>query len=274
MALTGPTGGGKTYTALSFATEIAKITGGRVAVLDTENRRSDLMTGVFDFDAMYLTTDFSVEKYVAAIKEACTAKDESGLRAYNVMVVDSLTHAWVGPGGVLDKVNNSGGSNKFTDGWGKVGTPAQQKLINAIVASPIHIIVTMRSDMDYEIETKDGKKIPRKIGLKPVQRKDVEYDFDVVCEISIEHVLTVTKTPPIEGYDGMQVANPTGDTIRPLVEWLMNGEAALENGKAPKFANWGDLMLEARKAGKIADANGLKEAGKSLEDATVELFGV
>jgi KaiC/GvpD/RAD55 family RecA-like ATPase len=92
IVITGPTGSGKTYSALSIASALGK----RVAVIDTEQGSASLYSDQFDFDVLELTGDYHPQKYVEAIKSAASA-------GYDVCVVDSITHEWNGKGGVLPK---------------------------------------------------------------------------------------------------------------------------------------------------------------------------
>lgn len=190
IALTGPAGSGKTYSALV----LAKVLGGRTALADSEHGSASKYADLFEFDTCELT-EFSIDSYLRTIQEAQAAK-------YDVLVIDSLTHAWTGKGGALEEVDARGGNNKFTNGW-KVVTPKQTKLVDSIVAYDGHIIATMRSKMAYEIAERDGKKVPMKIGLAPIQRDGMEYEFDVHIELTVDGSMHVSKTRCPELRDGV-----------------------------------------------------------------------
>jgi ABC-type sugar transport system ATPase subunit len=211
MALHGPSGSGKTYTAL----EIAKGLGDRIALIDTERGSASLYGDKFAFDVIELDY-FSVDNYISAINEAVDG-------GYEVMVIDSLSHAWVGLGGVLDAVNNTKG-NTFSDGWGKVGTPQQNRLMDAILKAPMHVIATLRVKTDYEVEKDDrGKSIPRKVGLAPVQRDGVEYEFDIVGSLNIENTMTVEKSRMLDMM-GRIINKPDRRLGNQILQWLNSGE--------------------------------------------------
>lgn len=185
LALSGPAGSGKTYTALQIAAALAK--GGKIAVLDTEHGSASKYAGLFDFDVFEPDT-FSPEVYTEFLHAASKA-------GYAVAILDSLSHAWVGTGGALDQVEKKTkySGNKYT-AWGDV-TPLQNAMVDAIISTPIHVIATMRAKMDYVLEQNDkGKSVPRKIGLAPVQRDGMEYEFDLVGELNSDNDLQVTKT--------------------------------------------------------------------------------
>ncbi len=92
IAIDGPAGAGKTYTALKAAQALAQ--GGKIAGVDTEHASMSLYSDLFDFDVMELT-DYNPQNYIDAIHAA-----ENG--GYSVVVLDSLSHAWEGKGGVLE----------------------------------------------------------------------------------------------------------------------------------------------------------------------------
>jgi energy-coupling factor transporter ATP-binding protein EcfA2 len=181
LALVGPSGSGKTWTALTLASRIAEVEGGRVALLDTEHGSAADYADVFDFDHARMSAPYSPARYSAALN---AAKEEG----FGIVVIDSLSHAWDGEGGVLEIVDQAS-TSKFS-GWRK-GTPEQNRMVNAILSYPGHVIVTMRARTEY-IVTPSGK--PEKVGIEPVQRKGIEYEFAIVGELDLAHTLTVGKS--------------------------------------------------------------------------------
>jgi hypothetical protein len=84
------------------------------------------------------------------------------------------------------------GKNRFTL-WADL-TPQHRRLVNALLNSPKHIIGTMRSKQEYAMETDEkGKASVKKLGLAPVQREGMEYEFTVFFDISQDHYAKVTK---------------------------------------------------------------------------------
>jgi hypothetical protein len=143
------------------------------------------------------------------------------------MILDSLSHAWSGVGGCLElvqKLINSGKFNKFT-AWDKI-TPIQNKMIEAIIQTPIHIIATMRAKTAYvmdAVET-DGrtKSVPRKVGLEPVQREGFEYEFDVTATLTMDNVMVIDKTR-CSALKGMTFERAGADVAGILSAWLDGG---------------------------------------------------
>jgi hypothetical protein len=94
IALSGPSGAGKTMGALL----IAKGIGGKIAVIDTERGSASMYAHITDYDTLEMTPPFSPERFVEAINTAEAA-------GYDIVIIDSMTHEWNGTGGVLEIVD-------------------------------------------------------------------------------------------------------------------------------------------------------------------------
>lgn len=213
IALDGPTGSGKTYTALTLATGLAD----RVALIDTERGSASLYSDTFTFDTLQMHT-YDPRDLVAALAAA-------GAGGYGACVIDSLSHFWEGTGGMLEQVDNaakrSAGGNSF-GGW-KEARPMERAMIDALLAYPGHVIVTMRTKTEYVVETVKGKQVPRKIGLKPVQRDGIEYEFDIVGELDIENNLVISKTR-YSALAGEVLHRPDDLLAKRILSWLDDGK--------------------------------------------------
>jgi hypothetical protein len=142
-----------------------------------------------------------------------------------VVIIDSLSHAWEGVGGVLEMhdqaTKRSASGNSFTT-WKDI-TPLHRKLVEAMLQSPCHVIATMRSKMEY-IQTEDdkGRKIIKKVGLAPIQRQGMEYEMDIVADMDIEHNMVISKTRCHLIADQV-VSKPTAAWFTTLRRWLTDG---------------------------------------------------
>lgn len=219
FALIGPAGAGKTYSALAVATNL--IPGGRVALIDTECGSAELYAKTFDFDTMQLATH-SPMAYVDAIHAA-----ES--EGYDVIVIDSLSHAWIGKDGALEQVDKAverGGGNSFT-AWRTV-TPKHNKLVDAMVSCKTHLIATIRSKMEYvqEKNAQTGKTEIRKVGLAAIQRDGLEYEYTLVGDIDLQNTLKISKTR-LDGVimPGDIFEKPGASLAKKIYAWLMDGSA-------------------------------------------------
>jgi len=224
IGLIGPSGSGKTFTALRMALALAQ--GGKIAVIDTENRTAskyvgeEVPEGTIRFDVLELDV-FSPTTYEQAIVDAAAG-------GYAVLIIDSLSHAWMGKEGALEQVDNAAArmrGNKF-GAWREV-TPMHNRMVDAIVRAPMHIIATMRSKTEYAVEpAENGKTRIRKLGLAPVQRDGLEYEFDVVGDMEVDtHKLIVSKTR-CRALDGKVIKEPGGDVAQIILDWLSDGEAS------------------------------------------------
>jgi hypothetical protein len=230
MAIAGPSGSGKTYTGLALATSLAN--GGGVALVDTEHGSASKYADVFSFDVLEMHPPFHPDKFVQAINDAAQA-------GYDVIVLDSLTHAWSGTGGMLDIVDEmtkrSQSKNSYM-AW-KDGTPIQNKLIDSIVGAPIHVIATMRSKQDFVQEKDDrGKTTIKKVGMAPQQRDGFEYEFDVVFDMDIDNngIVSKTRCPAL---NGRVFGKPGRDVANILVEWLDGEPVQPEQSKGALSGN-------------------------------------
>jgi hypothetical protein len=216
LALAGPAGSGKTMTMLKIAATIA---GDKpVAVIDTERGSASKYSDQFSFDVLELET-FHPQNYIDAIQAAADA-------GYGALGIDSLSHAWMGKDGALELVDRaakrSQSGNSF-GAWREV-TPLHNALVDAMLRANLHIIVTLRSKQDYVQEKDDrGRTTVRKIGLAPVQRDGLEYEFDVYGDLDAENNLIIGKTRCPE-LTGAVIPKPGEPLAKTLLAWLGQGE--------------------------------------------------
>lgn len=209
-AIFGPSGAGKTYSSLRIATGI----GGRIAVIDTERGSASKYSDRFDFDVLELD-DQSVDGYVDAIRLA--AKE-----GYTVLVIDSLSHAWQTLLEEVEKLAKAKYRGNTWSAWSE-GTPLQRKLVGAILGFPGHVLATMRSKTEWTtVDDGRGKKSPQRVGLAPEQGKNVEYEFDLLVEISTEHIANVIKDRTGKFQDKL-IDKPGEEFGEALAEWLSDG---------------------------------------------------
>lgn len=188
LGIAGPSGAGKTYSALQLA---YGITGdwSKVAVGDTENKSALYYSAMgpwrhIPFDPNLVDGGYHPNNYAALIR---FAEQQPGVE---VLVLDSISHEWEGKGGCLDLVDQIG---KGFASWKSV-TPLHNGFMDSMRLSPLHIIATMRSKQDYVVEQNDkGKATPRKVGLKSIQREGVDYDFGIVFDVDTNHFARSSK---------------------------------------------------------------------------------
>jgi hypothetical protein len=221
LAIAGPSGSGKTYTALSIASGL----GGPIAFVDTEHGSASKYADIFSFDVLELHAPYHPDKYIEAIAGAAQA-------GYKVVILDSISHAWNGTGGLLELVEQAAKRMKTPNSytaWGDV-TPIQNRFIESIVSASIHVIATMRSKQAY-VQNKDnnGRTVISKQGMEPIQRDSMEYEFDIFLEMNMDNDGLVGKTRCPE-MTGKVYAKPGKQVAAILSEWL-SGEPVKAEGK-------------------------------------------
>lgn len=213
IAIEGPSGSGKTFTALTLARGL----GQRVGVIDTERRRAILYANTFAFKHLSMRT-FDPADLIEALHVAAAA-------GIDVLIIDSLSHFWMGTGGILAMVDQlskrNAGGNQF-GGWKDV-RPIERAMFDTILAYPGHVIVTMRSKSEWVVSDNErGKKEPTKIGLKAEQRDGVEYEFDIVGALDLQHNWVIHKSRMSDLADQV-IAKPGTELATQILEWLNDG---------------------------------------------------
>ena len=218
LALQGCAGSGKTLSSLLLAYGLTS-NWSKIAVIDSEHSSSDLYAHVGNYNVLPLAEPYTPEVYM----EAITICEKAGME---VIIIDSISHCW---DYLLDYHANLQG-NSFTN-WAKI-TPRQNAFVQKILSSPSHVISTMRTKQDYVLNEKNGKYIPEKVGLKSVQRDNVDYEFTVVLDLDIKHHAVASKDRT-----GLFMGKPefiiTPNTGKEILQWCNTASAA--SSSSPKF---------------------------------------
>ena len=214
LGMSGPAGSGKTYSALLIAGGL----GGRIGMIDTEHGSGDLYADLLPegYDVLQLTPPYTPARYVEAIH----ALEDAGVQT---IIVDSLTHAWTGEGGSLDRQGKiADKSGNSWQAWRQV-TPEHNALVEALLQSKCHIIATMRAKTEYvqEKDERTGRQTVRKIGLAPIMRDGSEYEFTTFLELDLHHMAFAGKDRT-RLFDG-SIFKPDVETGRKLLSWLDAG---------------------------------------------------
>lgn len=248
IAIAGASGSGKTYQALELAQGLVDENnpGPGIGVLDTEKRSASLYAHRCDFLVENLVQPFTAEAYAKALTEAAAA-------GIQVLIIDSLSHVWMGEGGFLEQADKLRGSdrNGFA-AWAKI-TPQLTRLINSILDYPGHIIVTLRAKSEYATERDDrGRNIVRKIGLQPHMRDGIEFEFDLTIDLDEDH--TARSTKDRTGLIGPDFGQPlTPDVGRRLRDWFGDGRAMAEAIAEERRAHGVDILARLQK--RLDDGN-------------------
>lgn len=261
LAIDGPTGSGKTWTGLQMATILAMQPDGTrapIGCIDTENRSAAYYaptpgkeyTRLQPWDPPYEFKHFRARApFDPRLLGKWMDAAEEDLGENGVMLIDSLTHFWFGEGGTMDIVDDAAsraGGNGFA-GW-KEGTPAQRYMLDKIVNAPYHVVVTMRSKMEYVMEertSRGGKstQTPRKVGMAPEQRPGIEYEFTAIIDMDLEHRLVVGKSRSDEVADLVLPKGRSHEFGLRFAEWLGSGVARISSDAAIELAGMFNSIL-------------------------------
>jgi len=213
IGFSGPSGSGKTYSALLLARGIVGKEG-KIALVDTEHTSSLLYSHLTNFDAAMMNPPYLVSKYVKSIENAVENK-------YDILIFDTISAEWNGEGGLLEQKQelDERGGNQFAN-WKNL-TVDHQKFLAAILNAPIHLICCMRSKQDYILSNENGKMKPIKVGLAPVQREGIEYEFSMVFDVDMQHRAQISKART-HLFDG-KLFTVTEEAGKALINWA-NGK--------------------------------------------------
>lgn len=272
IMLMGASGSGKTVSALLIAKGIVwemfpdlsdDERWGKIAVIDTEHSRSTLYAGmtiegqeIGSFLHYDLTAPFTPQRYKEAFMECKSAGCE-------VVIVDSITHAWSGEGGVLDKVNALGG--KFSD-WNKV-KPDENELLSIFLDTDVHVIACVRSKQGYELTTLDtGKLQIEKVGLKAEQKDSLEYEFAITFQLYQNHTAEAMKDNSNSFDERFIITEQTGKQIYEWAEEGIDIKALERKKKADTISLIKQLADLSEKHQKLLDDIRFKMNGIELEE--------
>lgn len=221
VLLSGASGSGKSYSALKLATGIAKKCNSAIAYIGTEGSRNKYYANEFDYDLLELEEPFECEKYMQAIESAVDA-------GYKVLIIDSMSHEWKWLNDVHDKMPG----NSFTN-WGRL-KPRHHKFMDKVLTSPIHIIATARGKDDWVLEEKNGKQIPKKVGMGQQQDKDISYEYTVSLMIEQDSHIASADKDNTHLFDGRFEVLTEKDGVN-LYNWANQGETPVTKTESPKY---------------------------------------
>jgi hypothetical protein len=175
VGLIGPSGTGKTYSALRLAAGFQRISGGETYVIDTEARRSLHYAEKFKFRHLAFGAPFGPLDYLAAL-EHCVKKGAT------TIIVDSMSHEHEGPGGVLEmhdtELKRMGGQlSKSMLAWANPKAD-RRRLINAILQMNCNFIFSFRAKEKMKI-VKGADPVP--LGFQPIAGEEFVYELTLKC---------------------------------------------------------------------------------------------
>lgn len=228
VLLTGASGSGKSQSALELATGIAKKCGSDIAYIGTEGDRDKLYAQckskhgdyTFEYDLLQLSDPFTTDKYIAAINEALNA-------GYKVIVIDGLSAEWAW----MNDVHSKMPGNSFTN-WGKL-KPKHRQLIDRILTANAHILCCARGKDEWLLEDKNGKQVPKKVGLGSQTDKDISYEMMLSLQLDQDTHVAHADKDNTGLWDENRYSVITAEDGVALYNWCEKGE--LPAVKAPEI---------------------------------------
>lgn len=218
LNLSAPSGAGKTYSALRMAYGLCG-DWSKIAVIDTENGSASLYSHLGEFNTIDLAAPFSPERYMQAI-DLCL---KAGMQ---VIILDSSSHEWSGPGGCLesnDALANAKYKGNTWSAWNET-TPRHEQFVQKVLQADAHIITCTRSKMETVMG--DDRKV-KKVGMKDIQREGWEYELTVSLSIDRDTHLAIASKDRTELFEGRTPFLITEDIGQEIKAWC-------EKGVAPK----------------------------------------
>ena len=220
VLITGPSGCGKSMGAEEMATGMYRKCGGAgIAYIGTEGDRDKLYAQgkskhgdyTFEYDLLQLSDPFTTDKYIAAIDEAIDA-------GYKVCIIDGLSAEWKWLNDTHDKMPG----NSFTN-WGKL-KPKHRQLIDKILAAPMHIICCARGKDEWLLEDRNGKSIPKKVGMGSQTDKDISYEMMLSLQVEQDTHLSHADKDNTGLWPETRYSVITAKDGEALYDWCEKGE--------------------------------------------------
>lgn len=267
LAFQGPSGSGKTATALLVAKGIVEglVEAGilphsmdpRIGVIDTERQSAELYSHIVPFATIQLGPPYTTQRFAGALKTFEAA-------GFPVIIIDSLSHEWAGAGGILSM------ADQFGD-W-KNATPIHDEFVDAMLRSPAHLMVTMRSKTAWVIEQKENRQgrmvsSPTRIGMAPVQRPGIEFEFTTLLSLDTDQNKVTVLKDRTQMFGDINAVLPrltAGDGGK-LVKWLLSG--------APMAAEDMISATPEQKAKAVTDVGEVSMAKAPTVPDLARLFG-
>jgi hypothetical protein len=249
MGVYGPPGSGKTFTSLLIAEGLAKISGKRIALVDTEHGSDFYCQTVptrgvhpeaFDFDALYTRSITDVLQAVRNINP-----EEHG-----VVVIDSVTHIWQACIEAYGGRQTSAGTIPM-HAWGKIKKPYKD-LMTFLLSSPLHVLFCGRQGTEYATDEETDEL--KAVGVKMKAEGETPYEPHILIRMEAIKPKKTNELAMIVAYAekdrtgvlaGRSFVNPSFETLcKPLLGLLGTTQAQLDSLEASAVKDADQLAIE------------------------------
>jgi ABC-type dipeptide/oligopeptide/nickel transport system ATPase subunit len=257
IGLTGPSGGGKTYSALRLATGIQQVTGGDIYFIDTESRRALHYADQFKFKHVPFTAPFGSLDYLAAL-QFCVKQGAK------VVIVDSMSHEHEGPGGMVDLHDQLVDKMAGTDfakrervkmlAWSEPKQKRRQ-LINGILQLNANFIFCFRAkNSSKPVKGANGRTEVEALGFMPIAGEEFVFEQTL-------NALLLPAAGGVPSWDSQQIGERTMIKLPEQFASLRDYKGPLDEKVGKKLALWA--------AGKARP--GAQEQLEPVEDRSFEV---
>jgi ABC-type dipeptide/oligopeptide/nickel transport system ATPase subunit len=233
VGLMGPSGAGKTYSALRLATGIQQVTGGDIYVIDTEARRALHYADMFKFNHVQFDPPHGSLDYLAAIEQCVKA-------GAKVIVVDSMSHEHSGVGGMIEyqerELDRLAG-----DDWAKRERvkmlawqrpkAARRKLIDRILQINANFVFCFRAKETAKPVRKDGKTEIVQMGFMPIAGDEFLFEQTV-------NILLLPKSGGVPTWRSDQVGEKLMMKLPKQFEGIFEEQKPLDETIGHALAQW------------------------------------
>ena len=176
IGLIGPSGAGKTFSAMQLATGLSD--GLPFLLLDSEDRRGLYYAERFDFEHRELNAPFTPDKYRAAVLKG--AAD-----GFGCIVIDSMSNEWEDTGGVVEMAVAD--KSKPPGNWIKP-KQAHHRMVRGFLQVGVNLIFCLRAYEKMDASSDDSAKliIKKPEGLQPVCEK--RFPYELTPRLSLSNV--------------------------------------------------------------------------------------
>ena len=272
IGLMGPSGGGKTYSALRLAGGIQRIFPGDIIGIDTESNRMLHYASMFDFKHIPFGEPFGSLDYLEVLKFAASHKP-------SVILVDSMSHEHSGIGGMIDaqerELDRMAGDDYQKRqrcqmlAWKKPKSD-RRKLIDGLLQMNCNFIFCFRA-----------KESSRPVKNKQTGRNEVEnFGFMPIAgdEFVFEMTINMLLLPHANGHPTWQTDNKGEKMMMKLPQQFRdifeNKEVQLTEDIGEKLALWakGDAVKRQTEIPELVKLRKYLDSGK-VSDRIVSVGG-
>ncbi len=267
ISIAGPSGSGKTFSALLMAQGLAG-PDGTVGMIDTENGRgtmyADSPTIRRELPKGYKILDLNPPFTPARYVEAIQAAEKAGIA---VLVIDSGSHEWEGPGGCTEIAENN--KLKGMPNW-SMAKLAHKRFVNCLLSTPMHVIVCLRARDKVKIVNKGDEIGPDKMadktlvipmGLQPIAEKAFVFEMllsllldekthhaePLKCPEPLTHLFQGTRLIGKADGEAIRQWNDGAPKANPMAGVSKRARLAAEEGMAAYVKVYGELTPVEKK---------------------------